>query len=75
MRSTTRLRIVVAGDEANLVGVAGEEDRAAVELERLAHLARDRLQNVDEVQRRRDVLQNVDDGEQVVALALQLGDP
>src|SRR6185437_1010374 len=68
-------RVLVASDEPHFVGVAGEEDRAAVQLERLAHLPRDRLEDVDEVERGRDVLQDVDDGEQMVALALQLGDP
>ena len=66
-------RILVARDEADLVLLAGEEDRAAVEAERVAELARDGLQDVDEVQRRRDLLQDVDDRDEVVALALQLG--
>jgi hypothetical protein len=47
-------RILVARDEAHLVPVAGEEDRAAIETERLAELAGDRLEDVDEVERRRD---------------------
>ena len=66
-------RILVARDEANLVLLAGEEDRAAVEPERVAQLARDGLQDVDEMERRRDLLQDVDDGDEMVALALQLG--
>ena len=68
-------RILVARDEADLVPVAGEEDRAAVEAEHVAHLARDGLQDVDEVQRRRDLLQDVDDGREMVALALELVEP
>jgi hypothetical protein len=63
-------RILVARDEAHLVPVARQEDRAAIEAERLAELSRDRLQDVDEVQRRRDLLQDVDDRGEVIALAL-----
>ena len=66
-------RILVARDEPNLVLFAGEEDRAAIEAERVAQLAGDRLENVDEVKRGRDFLQDVDDGDEVVALALKLG--
>ena len=67
--------ILVAGDEPDLGVVAGEEDRGAVEAERLAQLARDGLQDVDEVQRRRDFLQDVDGRDQMVALTLKLGYP
>ena len=66
-------RIFVAGDEADFVLVAGQEDRAAVEAERVAELARDRLQDVDEMERGGDFLQDVDDRDEMVALALQLG--
>ncbi len=52
---------------------AGQKDRAPVEAERLAQLAGDRLQNVDEMERGGDFLEDVDDGDEVVALALQLG--
>lgn len=64
-------RILIAGDEADLVLLAGEEDRAAIEPEGVAQLAGDGLQDVDEVERRGDFLQDVDDGRQVVAFALQ----
>lgn len=53
--------------------LAGEKDRAAIQPERLAQLARDGLEDVDEMERRGDFLQNVDDGDEMVALALQLG--
>jgi hypothetical protein len=53
--------------------LARQEDRAAVESERLTQLAGDRLQDVDEVERGRDLLQDVDDRDEMVALALQLG--
>lgn len=66
-------RILIAGDETNLVLFAREEDRAPVEPEGVAELAGDGLKNVDEVEGRRDFLQDVDDRDQVVALALQLG--
>ena len=66
-------RILVAGDEPDFLVFAGEEDRAAIEPERLAQLAGDRLENVDEVKRGGDFLQDVDDRDEVVALALQLG--
>ncbi len=42
-------RILVAGDESYLVFLAGQEDRRAIEAERVAELAGDRLENVDEV--------------------------
>ena len=54
-------RVLVARDEANLFLLATEKDRAAVQPETLAELARDSLQNVDEVQGRGDLLQDVDD--------------
>ena len=57
-------------------GVAASEiDRAAIEPERFAQLAGDRLQNVYEMQRGRDVLENVDNRDELVTLALQLRDP
>ncbi len=67
-------RIFIAGDEANLVLVAGEEDGAAIEAERLAELAGDCLEDVDEVERGGDFLEDVDDGLEVIALARELGD-
>ena len=66
-------RILVAGDEADFVFLAGEEDRRAVEAERVAQLASDRLQNVDEMERGRDFLEDVDDRDEMVALALEFG--
>jgi len=66
--------ILVAGDESDLVLLAGEEDGAAVQAERVAELPRDALQDVDEMQRRRNLLENVDDGDEMIALLLQLGD-
>ena len=65
-------RILVARDEAYIARLAGQEDRAAVEAEGLAELSRDRLQNVYEVERGRDFLDNVDERDQLVTLALQL---
>ena len=67
-------RILVAGDQPNVAGLAGEEDRAAVEPEGLAQLACDRLQNVYEMEGGRDFLENVDERDQLVTLALQLRD-
>ena len=67
--------VLVAGYEADIGVAAREIDRAAVEPERFAQLAGDRLQNVYEMQRGRDVLQNIDDGDELVTLALQLRDP
>ena len=66
--------IFVAGDETDLVVFSGQKDRASIEPEGIAELSRDRLQDIDEVQRRRDFLQDVDDCDEVVPLPLQLGD-
>ena len=66
--------ILVARDEADFVVLAGQEDRAAIEAEGVTELSRDGLQNVDEVEGSGDLLQDVDYGDQVVALALQLRD-
>jgi hypothetical protein len=67
--------IFVRGDETHRLATAlGEEDRAAVEAERLAELPGDGLQDVDEVQRAGDFLEDLDEGEQVLALALELRD-
>ena len=66
-------RILVARDQANLVLFAREEDRAAVEAECVTQLAGDGLEDVDEVEGRRDLLQDVDDRDEMVAFALQLG--
>src|SRR5207253_1222710 len=51
----------------------GQEDGAAIEAECLAQLARDRLQDVDEVERGGDFLEDLDDGEQMRPLALEPG--
>jgi hypothetical protein len=67
-------RILVAGDEADFFLLPAEEDRAAIEPERLAELAGDRLQDVDEMERRRDLLQDVDDRYEMVTLPLELRD-
>ena len=67
--------IFIAGDEPNVGVAASEIDRAAIEPERFAQLAGDRLQNIYEVQRGRDVLENIDNRDQLVTLALQLRDP
>ena len=67
--------ILIRGHEPHRLAAAlGEENRAAVEPERLPQLARDRLQDVHEVQRTRDLLEDFDDGEQVLALVLEFGD-
>ncbi len=67
-------RIFVAGDEANVASLASEEDRAAVEAERLTELPCDGLQDIYEVKRSRDFLEDVDERDQLVTLALQLRD-
>ena len=66
--------ILVAGHEAHIGVAAREIDRAAIEPECFAELPGDRLQNVYEVERGRDVLQNVDNRDELVTLALQLRD-
>ena len=68
-------RILVARDQPYVACLAGQKDRAAVEAKGLAQLARDRLQNVYEMERGRDLLENVDERDQLVTLALQLRDP
>ena len=67
--------ILVAGHEAHIGVAAREIDRAAIEPECFAELPGDRLQNVYEVERGRDVLQNVDNRDELITLALQLRDP
>jgi hypothetical protein len=67
-------RILVARDEPDFILLRREEDRAAVEPKGLTKLARDALENVDEVEGGGDLLEDVDDGRQLIALALQLGD-
>ncbi len=67
-------RILVAGDEAHFILVAREEDGAAIETERLAELPRNRLEDVDEVERRGRFLEDVDDGDEVVPFALEVDD-
>lgn len=66
-------RVLVTGHEANLVLFAGQEDRGAVEPERIAEFSGDGLEDVDEVEGGGDLLQDVDDRNQVVALALEFG--
>jgi hypothetical protein len=67
-------RVLVARYQAYLVLLRREEDRAAVETEGLAKLSRDALEDVDEMERGGDLLEDVDDGGQLVALAVQLDD-
>jgi len=67
-------RILVTGHESDVGVAAGEVDGAAIEPERLSELAGDRLQNVYEMERGRDVLQDVDDGDELITLSLQLRD-
>ena len=68
-------RVLVAGPEADVSVAASQIDRATIQAERLAQLAGDRLENVYEVEGRRDVLQDVDDGDELVTFAFQLRDP
>ena len=68
-------RVFVAGDEADLVLFTRQEDGAAIETEGVPDLARDGLQDVDEVQRDGDLLQQLDDGGEVIALSLDLSEP
>ena len=65
-------RIAVRRDESHLVRAAREVDGAPLEPEGVAERARDDLEDLCEVRRRRDFLQNVDDRDEVVALALEL---
>jgi len=51
-----------------------KDDARAVEPEGLAQLARDGLEDVHEVERARDLLEDLDHGEQPGAFALQLLD-
>ena len=67
-------RVLVAGHEPDVGVATGEVDGAAIEPERLSELAGDRLQNVYEVERGRNVLQDIDDGDELITLALQLRD-
>ena len=68
-------RILVARDEAHIGVPARKVDRTSIETERLAELAGNRLENVYEMQRGRDVLKDVDDSDELVTLALKLRDP
>ena len=68
-------RVFVARDQPDLGVSAGQVDRAPIERERLAELAGDRLQNVYEMERGRNVLQDVDDRDELITLALKLRDP
>src|SRR5204863_59693 len=66
--------ILVGGDQPHGPAAAlGEKDRAAVQPERLAQLTRDALEDVDEMERGGNFLENLDDREQMLALALELG--
>jgi hypothetical protein len=65
-------RILVARHQAHRVAAAlREEDRAAVQPERLAQAAGDRLDHVREVQRARDLLEDLHDREKVPLLLLE----
>src|SRR5205823_6967437 len=65
-------RILVGRHEPHgLAAPLREEDGAAVEAERLAQLARDRLQDVDEVERGGHFLEDLDHREEMRALALE----
>ena len=69
-------RILVARHQAHPAPAPlGEEDRAAVETEGLAQPQRDGLHDVREVQRAADLLQDLDDGQQVLPLLLQRVEP
>jgi len=68
-------RVLVAGDEPHVGVAAGEVDGTAIQAERLAELAGDRLEDVYEMERGRDVLQDVDDSDELITLAFQLRDP
>ena len=68
-------RIFVARDETHVGVSAREIDGAAVKPERFAELACDRLQNVLEMKRGRDVLQDVDYRNELITLSLELRDP
>ena len=68
-------RIFVTRHESHVGVSAREIDRAAIKPERFAELAGDRLQNVYEMQRGRDVLQDVDYRDELITLALELRDP
>jgi hypothetical protein len=66
--------ILVARDQADLVLLTRQEDGAAIETERVADPAGDRLKDVDEMQRGRDFLQQLDDRDEMIALALNLSE-
>jgi len=68
-------RVFVARDEPHFRITAREVDRAAIQAEGLAQLAGDGLQNVYEMERGRNVLQDVDDRDELITLALKLRDP
>lgn len=70
----TDRRVLVARDQPDLVLVSRKKDRTAVEPKNLAELPGDRLQDVDEVQRRRDFFEDVDDRCELVTLAAELRD-
>ncbi len=67
-------RVLVARDEPDVARIAGEEYRAPIEPERLAELPGDGLQNVYEMERRRDFLEDIDDRDELVTLPLELRD-
>jgi hypothetical protein len=67
-------RVLIVCDQADLVLLRRQEYRAAVETEGLAKLARDALQDVDEVEGGGNLLEDVDDGSELVPFALQLSD-
>jgi hypothetical protein len=67
-------RVFVARDQPDIGRVRGQEDRAAIEAERLAQLAGDGLQDLAEVERARDILEDIDERDEVVTLAAELLD-
>jgi hypothetical protein len=67
-------RVFVARDEPDFFLLPAQEDRAAVEAEGFTELACDGLQDVEEMERRRDLLQDVDDRYEMVTLPLELRD-
>ena len=61
--------IFITRHQSHFVALTREENRAAVETECFAELAGDGLQNINEMQRRADFLQNLHHGDQPVAFA------
>ncbi len=66
--------ILVRGDHPDVVRVAGEKHRAAIQAEGVAELAGDRLRDLAEMRGGGDGLEDVHHRHEVVALALELFD-